>query len=98
MKSEPPLFEFSVPRLPYTTLFLSALQTRVRPSPVGGSVAVPAVGGGILHPARAQHMVAHILFPALPRDLLDELAADRIEEIVISIGRAKTGLGLKVRD
>src|SRR3546814_20344814 len=43
-------------------------------------------------------MIAHIIFPALPRDLLDQLAGDRIEDIVIGEARAKTRLGFQKGD
>src|SRR3546814_12400302 len=82
---------------PYTTLFRSkgAREAGVRPASVRGAEAILAVGGRGLHAAGAQHMIAHIIFPALPRDLLDQLAGDRIEDIVIGEARAKTRIGFQ---
>src|SRR3546814_2771057 len=75
-----------------------ARQPRMRPRAIGGAEAVFAVARRILHPAGAQHALADEILPALAGDLLDELPRDRIEDIVIGIGRAETRLGLEISD
>src|SRR3546814_3807739 len=46
----------------------------------------------------AQHARANEILPRLPRDLLDQLPRDGIEDIVIGIGRPKTRHGFEVSD
>src|SRR5690606_36019753 len=73
-------------------------KTRVRPGAIVRAEAVRAVARCILHPAGAQDARANEILPAFARDLLDELACDSVEDIVIGIGRAETRPRLEIGD
>src|SRR3546814_1805190 len=61
-----------------------AREAGVRPASVRGAEAILAVGGRGLHAAGAQHMIAHIIFPALPRDLRSDEHTSELQSLMRS--------------
>ena len=68
-------------------------EPRVRKGAVGGGEALVLIAGRGLHPRAAEQLLGGPALPALPGHLLDQLAGDGIEDVVIGIARAEAGRG-----
>ena len=75
--------------------------------PVGAAVRMRSVRVGVIlrvrygrmiHPKRRKDVVADILLPRLPTDLLDQLAGRHVKDVVVGIAAAETRRGFEVAD
>src|SRR3546814_3396228 len=68
----------------------------MREGAVGGGETRSAVARRFLHAGGLEDMLGDEIFPGLAGHLLDQLAGDHVEDVVIGIAAAEAGRGLDV--